>query len=151
MTLAMRLERERFLAAGHDERVPERRGHANGSKPEPIDTPAGTLNSTVPKTAGTDEPYYPQALDRSPLCGPTFMPCGHAGRGRQVCMRCLDPRRRAGDGAIRLVEPVIAAGRPAAEWLDDEREAWRCRRLGESRHLFPDASSREGMPGRCRA
>ena len=64
MNLAMRMEREQFLRAGHYERAPERRGYANGAKPKLIDTPAGTLNLEVPKTAGTDEPYYPQALER---------------------------------------------------------------------------------------
>ncbi len=42
ITLAMRMERGQFLAAGHYERVPERRGYASGAKPEPIDTLAGT-------------------------------------------------------------------------------------------------------------
>jgi len=50
--LAMRIERERFLGAGHYERTPGRRGYANGSKPKRIDTPAGTVSVQVPKTAG---------------------------------------------------------------------------------------------------
>ena len=37
--LAMRIERERFLGAGHYERTPERRGYANGTRPKKIDTP----------------------------------------------------------------------------------------------------------------
>ena len=52
--LAMQIERERFLGAGHYERTPERRGYANGTKPKRIDTPAGTVNVQVPKTAGHD-------------------------------------------------------------------------------------------------
>ena len=31
--VAMRIERERFLAAGHYQRTPERRGYANGTSP----------------------------------------------------------------------------------------------------------------------
>ena len=31
MNLAMRMEREQFLAAGHYERAPDRRGYANGT------------------------------------------------------------------------------------------------------------------------
>ena len=42
MNLAMRMEREQFLGAGHDERVVDRRGYGNGTKPGPIDTLAGT-------------------------------------------------------------------------------------------------------------
>ena len=54
----MQIERERFLGAGHYERTPERRGYANGTKPKRIDTPAGTVNVQVPKTAGHDgEPF----------------------------------------------------------------------------------------------
>ena len=63
--LAMQIERERFLGAGHYERTPERRGYANGTKPKRIDTPAGTVNVQVPKTAGHEgEPFYPQSLER---------------------------------------------------------------------------------------
>ncbi len=62
--LAMRIERERFLCAGHYERSSERRGYANGSKPKKLDTPAGTVRLQVPKTAGHEEPFYPQALER---------------------------------------------------------------------------------------
>ncbi len=60
--LAMRIERERFLGAGHYERTPGRRGYANGTRPKKIDTPAGTVTLQVPKTADHDEPFYPQAL-----------------------------------------------------------------------------------------
>ena len=62
--LAMRIERERFLGAGHYERTPERHGYANGTRPKKIDTPAGTVTLEVPKTAGHDEPFYPSALER---------------------------------------------------------------------------------------
>ena len=57
--LAMRIERERFLGAGHYERTPERRGYANGTRPKKIDTPAGTVRLEVPKTAGHEAPFYP--------------------------------------------------------------------------------------------
>lgn len=50
--MAMRIERERFLGAGHYERTTERRSYANGYKSKRIDTPAGTVDVAVPKTAG---------------------------------------------------------------------------------------------------
>jgi putative transposase len=62
--LAMRFERENFLGARHYERRDERRGYANGVKSKRIDTPAGTLILDVPKTADTDEPFYPRSLER---------------------------------------------------------------------------------------
>ncbi len=46
--LAMSIERERFLGAGHYERNPARRGYANGARPKKIDTPAGTVTLQVP-------------------------------------------------------------------------------------------------------
>src|SRR5215210_3035349 len=62
--LAMRFERENFLGARHYKRRDERRGYANGVKSKRIDTPAGTLILDVPKTADTDEPFYPRSLER---------------------------------------------------------------------------------------
>ena len=55
--LAMRMEREQFLDAGHYERSSGRRGYANGYKAKKLDTPAGTLSLNVPKTAGPVEGY----------------------------------------------------------------------------------------------
>jgi len=112
MNLAMRMEREQFLGAGHDERAAERRGYANGTKPKLIDTLAGTLSLDVPKTAGTDEPYYPQALAPCLPYGQTLVPRGHAGDRRDVCVRCLDPRCRAGHGRARFEEPIFNPGQP---------------------------------------
>ena len=85
--LAMRIERERFLGAGHYERTPERHGYANGTRPKKIDTPAGTVTLEVPKTAGHDEPFYPSALER----GRRSLPRRHAGGGRDVHKRRLHP------------------------------------------------------------
>jgi transposase-like protein len=62
--LALQLERERFLGAGHYERNPERQGYANGFKPKKLDTAAGTVTVAVPKTRGTEEPFVPQSLER---------------------------------------------------------------------------------------
>ena len=66
--LAMRLEREQFLDAGHYERSAGRRGYANGYKTKKLDTPAGTLTLNVPKPAGLvdgcEEAFYPQSLER---------------------------------------------------------------------------------------
>jgi hypothetical protein len=45
--LAMRIEREQFLGAGHYERVNGRHGYANGYKAKKLDTPAGTLSLNV--------------------------------------------------------------------------------------------------------
>jgi len=63
--LAMRIERARFLGAGHDQRTAERRGCAGGTKPNRTETPAGSASVQVPKTAGHGgAPFYPQSLER---------------------------------------------------------------------------------------
>ena len=61
----MRIERARFLGAGHDQRTAERRGCAGGTKPNRTETPAGSASVQVPKTAGHGgAPFYPQSLER---------------------------------------------------------------------------------------
>jgi len=51
--------KERFLGVGHYERTTDRRGYANGYKSKRIDTPAGTVNVAVPKTAGETQRLPP--------------------------------------------------------------------------------------------
>ncbi len=85
--LAMQIERERFLGAGHHGPTPERHGYANGCRSKRIDTPAGTVNVQVPKTAGHDgEPFCPQSLGARAAVGPGR----HAGGGRDLRQRRLD-------------------------------------------------------------
>ena len=74
--LAMQIERERFLAAGHYERTPERRGHATATLLERIDTPAGTMKVQAPKTAGHEVRARPspQSLKRGRRSRRAVMP-----------------------------------------------------------------------------
>lgn len=60
--LALRFEREDFLGARHYE-LQTSDAATPIVKPKRIDTPAGTLIVDVPKTAGTDEPFYPRSLE----------------------------------------------------------------------------------------
>ncbi|WP_418895547.1 transposase [Roseovarius autotrophicus] len=77
-----------FLGAGHYERTPERRGYANGTKPKRIDTPAGTVNVQVPKTAGHDgEP----CLTAIAGARPAISARRHAGGRRDVHQGRVDP------------------------------------------------------------
>ena len=87
--MAMQVERERFLGASHYARTEDRRGYANGYKSKRLDTPAGTVNVQVPKTAGhEDEPFYPQSLEKRARAGPGR----HAGGSRDVYQRRFHPR-----------------------------------------------------------
>ena len=133
--LAMRIERERFLGAGHYERTPERRGYANGTRPKKIDTPAGTVRLDVPKTAGHEAPFYPQALERGRRsCRAVMLAVaemyikGVSTRDAEAVMREF--------GLESLSASQVSR---AAKLLDGELDAWRNRPLGEIRYLLLDA------------
>ena len=133
--LAMRIERERFLGAGHYERTPERHGYANGTRPKKIDTPAGTVTLEVPKTAGHDEPFYPSALERGRRsCRAVMLAVaemyikGVSTRDAEAVMSKF--------GLESLSSSQVSR---AAKLLDEELEAWRNRTLGEIRYLLLDA------------
>jgi transposase-like protein len=134
--LAMQIERERFLQAGLYERSPDRRGYANGYKPKRIDTPAGTVNVEVPKTAGHDgAPFYPQSLERGRRSVRAVMLAvaemyvkGVSTRDAETVMREF--------GIESLSSTQVSR---AAKLLDDELEAWRTRPLGQVRYLILDA------------
>jgi len=135
MNLAMRMERERFLGAAHYERAPERRGYANGTKPKMIDTPAGTLDLDVPKTAGTDEPFYPQALERGRRSCRAVMLAVAEMYVKGVSTR--DVEKVMAEFGLRSLSSMQVSR--AAKLLDEELEAWRNRPLGEIKYLFLDA------------
>lgn len=55
-------DREKYLSAGHYERPPERRGHANGFKPRTIIIRLGEITFDAPKIR--DGNFYPDALEK---------------------------------------------------------------------------------------
>ena len=135
MNLAMRMEREQFLGAGHYERSSGRRGYANGAKLKKIDTPAGTLTLEVPKTAGTQKPFFPQSLERGRRACRAVMLCAAEMYVKGVSTRAVE-KVLAEFGIEGLSSTQVSR---AAALLDDELEAWRDRPLGCFRYLFLDA------------
>ena len=133
--LAMRIEREQFLEAGHYERTPLRRGYANGAKPKRLDTPAGTVTVNVPKTAGHDEPFYPQSLERGRRSSRAVMLAVAEMYVKGVSTR--DAEAVMMEFGIESLSSTQVSR--AAKLLDDELEAWRTRPLGEIRYLIVDA------------
>ena len=132
----MQIERERFLGAGHYERTPERRGYANGTKPKRIDTPAGTVNVQVPKTAGHDgEPFYPQSLERGRRSVRAVMLAVAEMYIKGVSTREVEAVMRE-FGIESLSSSQVSR---AAKLLDEELQAWRDRPLGEIKYLILDA------------
>jgi len=132
---AMRIERERFLGAGHYERTPERRGYANGTMPKKIDTPAGTVTVEVPKTADHEEPFYPQALERGRRSCRAVMLAVAEMYIKGVSTRDVEAVMRE-FGLESLSSSQVSR---ATKLLDEELEAWRNRPLGEIRYLLLDA------------
>ena len=134
--LAMRIERERFLGAGHYERTASRQGYANGTKPKRIDTPAGTVTVQVPKTAGhEDAAFYPQSLERGRRSVRAVMLAVAEMYIKGVSTREVEAVMRE-FGIESLSSSQVSR---ATKLLDGELEAWRTRPLGEIRYLFIDA------------
>jgi len=134
--LAMQIERERFLGAGHYERTAERRGYANGYKPKRIDTPAGTVHVQVPKTAGHDgDPFYPQSLERGRRSVRAVMLAVAEMYIKGVSTREVEAVMRE-FGIESLSSSQVSR---ATKMLDEELQAWRDRPLGEIKYLILDA------------
>jgi transposase-like protein len=133
--LAMRFERENFLGARHYERNDERRGYANGVKSKRIDTPAGTLTLDVPKTADTDEPFYPQSLERGTRTSRALMLAVAEMYVKGVSTRDVaDVLDKFGIDGLSSTQVSRAS-----KLLDHDLEQWRNRPLGEVCYLILDA------------
>ena len=133
--LAMRFERENFLGARHYERNDERRGYANGVKSKRIDTSAGTLTLEIPKTAGTEEPFYPQSLDRGTRTMRAVMLAVAEMYVKGVSTRDVaDILNKFGIEGLSSTQVSRAS-----KLLDHELEQWRNRPLGEIGYLILDA------------
>jgi putative transposase len=135
MNVAMRLEREQFLGAGHYERGADRRGFANGTKPKKVDTLAGTLSLDVPKTAGTPEPFYPQSLERGRRSCRAVMLAAAEMYVKGVSTRDVE-KVLAEFGIEGLSSTQVSR---AAALLDVDLKAWRQRPLARFRYIFLDA------------
>ena len=133
--MAMRLERERFLGAGLYERTEQRCGYANGYKPKKVDTLAGTVSVSVPKTAGSEAPFYPQSLERGRRSSRAVMLAIAEMYVKGVSTRDA-AKVMAEFGLESLSSSQVSR---AAALLDEELAAWRERPLGEILYLFLDA------------
>jgi transposase-like protein len=130
---AMRLERERHLGAGHYERRPERRGHANGYKPKKVKTRLGELQFAVPQVRQGD--FYPDALEKG-LRSERALTMALA----EMYVQGVSTRRVAAitEQLCGTAVTSMQVSR-ASEKLDEVLEAWRNRPLGEIVYLYLDA------------
>ena len=133
--LAMRLEREQFLNAATYERSSERLGYANGTKPKKIDTKAGTLKVDIPKTRDTEDPFYPQSLERGCRSSRALQVAVAEMYIRGVSTR--DVEKVMGHFGLESLSSTQVSR--ATKQLDEELENWRNRPLGEIAYLILDA------------
>ena len=133
--LAMRIERERFLGAGAYERSSSRQGYANGVRPKRVDTPSGTLNVDVPKTRGTEAPFYPQSLEQGKRSCRALQLCVAEMYIQGVSTR--DVEKVMKEFGLKSISSTEVSR--AAKVLDEELQAWRERELGEFPYLQLDA------------
>jgi len=124
-----------MLGTSTSRAVANRRGYANGTKPKRVDTLAGTVTVNVPKTAGHDEPFYPQSLERGRRSSRAVMLAVAEMYVQGVSTRAAEAVMKE-FGIESLSSTQVSR---AAKLLDEELEAWRTRPLGEIRYLILDA------------
>ena len=135
LNLAMKLEREQFLDARHYERTSARRGYANGYKAKRLDTSVGTLHLAVPKSAGSDEPFYPIALTRGRRSDRALMLAIAEMYVKGVSTRDVeDVMKKLGLESLSATQVSRAA-----QLLDADLDAWRARSLSVYSYLILDA------------
>ena len=130
---AMRLEREQYLGAGHYERTPDRRGHANGYKPKTVKTRVGKIQFEVPQVR--QGAFYPDALEKG-LRSERALTLSLA----EMYVQGVSTRRVAAitEKLCGTAVNSMQVSR-AAEKLDEVLKAWRNRPLGKTEYLYLDA------------
>jgi len=133
---AMKIEREQFLGASHYEHSQNRQGFANGYQDKRVDTQAGTLNLRIPKSAKhTDEPFYPQSLERGL-------------RSQRAMMLTVCEMYVTGVSTRRVEKVMKSMGiesisstqvSRANKTMDEALQVWRDRPLGKISYLILDA------------
>jgi transposase-like protein len=130
---AMRLERERHLAAAPYERSPQRTGYANGYKPKTVKSRVGALELAVPQVR--EGGFYPTSLERG-LRSERALKLALA----EMYVSGVSTRKVA-----RVTEQLCGFEVSStevsrcAQALDDELMAWRERPLGAYPYVVLDA------------
>jgi transposase-like protein len=132
---AMLIEREHHIGAGPYQRSEQRDGHANGFKPRQLNTRIGTLSLRVPQVRGSEEPFFPSALERGQ-------------RSEKALTISIAEMYLQGVSTRRVttimeklcgLEVTSTQVSKAAAQLDEMLEAWRERELEAISHLVLDA------------
>lgn len=138
MNEAMKIERSRFLGAGPHERTDERRGYANGYKDKTTHSRIGELQLRIPQVRDLPawvDGFYPQALERGQRSERAFKLAL-----AEMYVHGVSTRRvKAITEQLCGLSVSSSEVSRAAELLDADLEAWRCRPLGEVPYLVLDA------------
>lgn len=132
---AMRIEREHHIGAGPYQRTEQRDGYANGFKERQLNTRLGTLSLRVPQVRGSEEPFFPSALERGQRSEKALTIAI-----AEMYLQGVSTRR-----VTKIMEELCGldvtssqVSKAAAE-LDEMLEAWRTRELEAVSHLVLDA------------
>ncbi len=132
---AMRIEREHHIGAGPYQRSEQRDGHANGFKGRQLNTRIGTISLRVPQVRGSEEAFFPSALERGQRSEKALTIAI-----AEMYLQGVSTRR-----VTKIMEELCGleitstqVSKAAAE-LDEMLEAWRTRELEAISHLVLDA------------
>jgi putative transposase len=130
---AMKAEREKALGAGPYERIPDRKGYANGFKPKTIATRMGPVSLAVPQARNMA--FYPSCLERGI----------RSERALNLSMAEMYVQGVSTRKVSRIMETLCGFEvsstqvSHATEQLDVELRSWRERALGNIPYLIIDA------------
>jgi putative transposase len=130
---AMQAEREKYLGVAPYQRLPERRGHANGFKPKTVQTRIGDIQFDIPQVR--EGGFYPSALEKG-LRSERALHLALA----EMYLQGVSTRK-----VSAIIEQLCGSEvsstqvSRATKLLDEVLEQWRDRPLGECRYLFLDA------------
>jgi len=134
MNLAMRLEQEKAIEAGHYERNENRLGQRNGYKPKTLKTRIGELPVQIPQVRGIA--FYPGSIEKGE----------RSERALKLAIAQMYIQGVSTSKVSKIVEQLCgfeitgAQVSQCAKLLDEEIESWRNRGLGEYRYLILDAT-----------
>ena len=129
------IEREHHIGAGPYQRTDQRDGYANGYKQRQLNTRIGTLSLRLPQVRGSEEPFFPSALERGQRSEKALTIAI-----AEMYLQGVSTRR-----VTKIMEELCGldvtssqVSKAAAE-LDEMLEAWRTRQLEPISHLLLDA------------
>lgn len=132
---AMLIEREHHIGAGPYQRTEQRDGHANGFKGRQLNTRIGAISLRVPQVRGSEEPFFPSALERGQRSEKALTIAI-----AEMYLQGVSTRR-----VTKIMEELCGldvtssqVSKAAAE-LDEMLDAWRTRELETVSHLVLDA------------